>query len=197
MWSRRGGTPESVWCAYDAGVHTLTRVRIWLVVFVIGLVVSGVTAFPLQAETGLLLRLLHFDWVPAPDALLSWIERAHEGITRTNEQYPFIAYGTDWLAFAHLIIAVAFWGPLRDPVRNVWVVQFGMIACVAVIPLALIAGPIRGIPWGWQLVDISFGLVGVVPLLFAYAGIRRLAGPASAEGEDPSIRVMESTGRGM
>ena len=109
---------------------------------------------------------------------------------------PFIAYGTDWLAFAHLVIALAFWGPLRDPVRNVWVVQFGMIACIAVIPLALIAGPIRGIPWGWQLVDISFGVVGVVPLLFAYAGIRRLARPASAEGEDPSIRVMESTGTG-
>ncbi|SCF41963.1 hypothetical protein [Micromonospora mirobrigensis] len=32
-------------------------------------------------------------------------------------------YGTDWLAFAHLVLAVAFWGPLRDPVRNVWVVQ--------------------------------------------------------------------------
>src|SRR4051812_41374297 len=84
-------------------------------------------------------------------------------------------YGTDWLAFAHLVIAVAFWGPLRDPVRNIWVVHFGMIACVAVVPLALIAGPIRGIPWWWQLIDISFGAVGIIPLLFAERGIRRLA----------------------
>ena len=29
-----------------------------------------------------------------------------------------IAYGTDWLAFAHITIAVAFLGPLKDPVRN-------------------------------------------------------------------------------
>jgi Na+/melibiose symporter-like transporter len=81
---------------------------------------------------------------------------------------------------------VAFWGPIKEPVRNVWVVQFGMIACVAVIPLALIAGPIRGIPWGWQLVDMSFGVVGVVPLLFAYAGIRRLPGYARpSEAQQP------------
>jgi hypothetical protein len=82
---------------------------------------------------------------------------------------------TDWLGFAHLVIAVAFWGPIKDPVRNVWVVQFGMIACLAVIPFALIAGPIRGIPWWWQLIDMSFGIVGIVPLLAAYAQIRRLA----------------------
>jgi hypothetical protein len=156
-------------------VQTLTRVRVWLVVFVIGLILSGVTAFPLRAETDLLVRVLHADWSPAPDVLLAWIDRVHAGIVSTNQQYPFMAYGTDWLAFAHLIIAVAFWGPLRDPVRNVWVVQFGMIACVAVIPLALIAGPIRGIPWWWQLLDMSFGVVGIVPLLFAYRGIRRLA----------------------
>jgi hypothetical protein len=53
-------------------------------------------------------------------------------------------------------------------VRNVWVVQFGMIACVAVVPLALIAGPIRGLPWWWLLIDISFGVFGVIPLLIAY-----------------------------
>jgi hypothetical protein len=98
-----------------------------------------------------------------------------------------MAYGTDWLAFAHLVIAVAFWGPLRDPVRNVWVVQFGMIACLAVIPLALIAGPIRGIPVWWRLIDISFGVVGLVPLLFAYSGIRRLT--AKVVSEEPGERV--------
>jgi len=36
---------------------TLTRVRVWLVVFVVGLVVSGLTAFPLESETRLLARL--------------------------------------------------------------------------------------------------------------------------------------------
>ena len=63
-----------------------------------------------------------------------------------------------------MVIAVAFIGPLRDPVKNVWVIDFGMIACAAVIPLALICGPIRGIPFWWQLIDCSFGVVGIVPL---------------------------------
>lgn len=156
---------------------TLTRIRFWLVLFVIGLIVSGVTAFPLESETRLLVRLLHADWSPAPEhfpVLVDWLDRVHNGIVATNRDYPFMAYGTDWLAFAHLVIAVAFWGPLKDPVRNVWVVQFGMISCVAVVPLALIAGPVRGIPWWWQLIDMSFGVIGIIPLLFAYANIRRL-----------------------
>ena len=46
-------------------------------------------------------------------------------------------------------------GPLRDPVRNVWVIQWAMIACVAVTPLALIAGSVRGIPFGWMLVELD------------------------------------------
>jgi hypothetical protein len=143
------------------------------VVFVVGLVVSGVTAFPLEWESRRLVDLVHAGWWPAP-AVAEWVDRIHEAIARTNRQYPFLAYGTDWLAFAHLVIAVAFWGPLRDPVRNVWVVQSGMIACVGVVPLALIAGAVRGIPWWWQVIDISFGVVGIVPLLLAWAGIRRL-----------------------
>jgi len=159
-------------------------------VFVVGLVVSGVTAFPLEWETRLLVDLLHADWSPAPEhlpALVDWIDRVHTGIAATNRDYPFLAYGTDWLAFAHLVIAIAFWGPFKDPVRNVWVVQFGMISCVAVVPLALIAGPIRGIPWGWQLIDISFGVIGIIPLLFAYANIRKLTRPdPTPRHADPS-----------
>jgi hypothetical protein len=83
----------------------LTRIRVWLVVFVVGLVVSGVTAFPLVTETRLLAELLHA--VPAPDGLVAWIDRVHAGLAATGRDHPFIAYGTDWLAFAHLVIAVA------------------------------------------------------------------------------------------
>jgi hypothetical protein len=159
----------------------VTRVRVWLILFVTGLVLSGVTAFPLETETRLLANAVGST---GPDFLVAWVDRVRDGVATTNRVYPFMAYGTDWLGFAHLVIAVAFWGAIRDPVRNVWVVKFGMIACVAVIPLALIAGPIRGIPWGWRLVDMSFGVVGVVPLLFACAGIRRLpayAGPSEVQ----------------
>ena len=157
-------------------VRLVNRVRFWLILFLAGLVLSGVTAFPLETETRLLANVVGST---GPDFLVAWVDRVRDGIAATNRAYPFMAYGTDWLGFAHLVIAVAFLGAIKDPVRNVWVVQFGMIACVAVIPLALIAGPIRGIPWGWRLVDMSFGVVGIVPLLFAYAGIRRL--PAYVE----------------
>ncbi len=153
-------------------MSTLTRIRVWLVVFVIGLVLSGVTAFPLLAEVGLLTRIVP-DLPGVPADMLAWLDRVHAGLAAVDRDYPFLAYGTDWLAFAHLVIAVAFWGPIRDPVRNVWVVQFGLIACLAVVPLALIAGPLRGIPWWWQLFDISFGVFGAVPLLLAYRLIRR------------------------
>lgn len=110
-------------------------------------------------------------WWPA---LAAWISRVHRGVTGTSQDYPFILYGTDWLAFGHLAIAIAFLGPLRDPVRNLWVVEFGMIVCVLVIPWALFFGPIRGIPFFWQLIDCSFGVVGIVPLYLARRYTRRM-----------------------
>jgi hypothetical protein len=156
--------------------------RFWLVLFVVGLVVSGLTAFPLETELRLASRLLD-GWLGTvtPDGVVLWVDRVHAGLRETNDRYPFIAYGTDWLAFAHLVIAVAFWGPLRDPVRNIWVIHFGVIACIAIVPLALIAGPLRGIPWGWRLIDTSFGVVGAIPLLLALRAIRRMdPGPERA-----------------
>ena len=144
------------------------RIRFWLAIFIAGLFFSGVTAFPLQTELGWLVSFLHsvtLRPIAESAGLLLWIERVNEGLSSTNAQYPFLAYGTDWLAFAHLVIAVAFIGPYIDPVRNKWVVTFGLIACIGVIPLALIAGPIRGIPFGWRLIDCSFGVFGSIPLL--------------------------------
>ena len=88
----------------------------------------------------------------------------HEGLQVSYRAYPFLAYGTDWLAFAHIVIAVAFVGPLRDPVRNVWVIEFGMIACALVIPYAFVFGAIRGIPLWWRLIDCSFGVFGIIPV---------------------------------
>lgn len=161
-----------------------TRVRLVLILFIVGLVVSGLTAFPLAWE----LRVLHgflgdpgeHAWV-AP-GLAHWIAFVHQGLRESYRAYPFLAYGTDWLAFAHLVIAVAFFGPLRDPVRNVWVVEFGMIACVLVIPLALIMGPLRGIPLYWQLIDCSFGVVGILPLWYCRRLISRMERLQQAPG---------------
>ncbi len=144
----------------------LWYIRLLLGLFVLALVLSGLTAFPLPWE----LRLLT-SWFGEGTAigtafpgLAYWLSRVREGLDAAGREYPFLAYGTDWLAFAHIVIGVAFWGPLKDPVRNIWVVEFGMIACLLVIPLALVCGPIRGIPFCWRLLDCSFGIVGLIPL---------------------------------
>lgn len=152
------------------------RIRFWLILFIVGLALSGLTAFPLVSEVGLLHRILNAmgmeRWFPAGG---EWIERVDRALIETDRNHPFLFYGTDWLAFAHLVIAIAFIGPLRDPVKNVWVIQFGMIACVAVLPLALIAGPIRGIPFWWRLIDCSFGVIGIVPLWLVYRYTKQLS----------------------
>jgi hypothetical protein len=146
-------------------------------VFMVGLILSGLTAFPLEIELRTLDAILHsgsLHAIASSTGLLDWIDRVYAGVSQTNASYPFLAYGTDWLAFAHLVIAVAFIGPYIDPVRNQWVITLGLIACAGVLPLALIAGPIRGIPLGWRLIDCSFGVVGIIPLLLCRREIAAL-----------------------
>ena len=152
------------------------RIRILLSVFIIGLVLSGATAIPLETEVRLLLRMTAMaDRAGlAPPGLVRWLVAVREALVDVNARYPFIAYGTDWLAFGHFVIAVAFIGPLREPVKNVWVVEFGMIACVLLVPFALGMGAVRGIPVGWRLVDCSFGVCGIVPLWLCWRYIRIL-----------------------
>jgi hypothetical protein len=54
----------------------------------------------------------------------------------------------DWLAFAHLILAVVF--------------------------VALIAGYVRGISFYWRLLDCSFGVIGAVPLILCLRYVAQL-----------------------
>ena len=95
-----------------------------------------------------------------------WILTVRDGLRESYARYPWLAYGTDWLAFAHLVIAIFFIGVFIDPVRNIWILKAGIIACVLVVPLALICGTVRQIPVGWRLIDCSFGAFGVLPLLY-------------------------------
>lgn len=151
----------------------LRCIRVWLGVFIAGLVLSGVTAFPLEHETAFLARFAAAH-PGLPEGISSWLVRVHAALHEDGLRAPFLAYGTDWLAFAHLVLAVLFLGPMRDPVGNKWVLQFGVIACLGVLPLALIAGPLRGIPVFWRLIDCSFGVFGVIPLLFSLRHVREL-----------------------
>ncbi len=155
----------------------LFRIRTLLLFFMAGLVLSGLSAVPLQWEVEILKAWVGSGSLPSrffPSASV-WIDQVYQGVKNGYGQYPFLAYGTDWLAFGHIAIALAFIGPMREPTRNLWVVEFGMIICLLVIPWTLIFGSLRGIPFFWMLVDISFGVVGIIPLWFARRGILRLA----------------------
>ncbi|MGZ4055733.1 MAG: hypothetical protein ACXVPU_04150 [Bacteroidia bacterium] len=147
-----------------------SKIRKWIVLFIVFLILSGVTAFPIETELSFLVN--HYS--SFPEFMQVWLLKIYNAVKETNTNYMQLSYGTDWLAFAHIVIATVFIGPLINPVKNIWVIQFGMIACVMVFPLALIAGHIRQIPFYWQMIDCSFGVLGIIPLYFTYKLIIQL-----------------------
>ena len=164
----------------------LRKIRIAIVIVIVGLVLSGVTAFPLLHELNFLSNLItggNGGLNPANHTgITHWILKVREGLEVTYEAYPFIAYGTDWLAFAHLMIALFFILPYRDPVRYLGVLHVGIWCSLLIFPLALVCGHIREIPIFWRLIDCSFGALCIPPLLYAIGLTKRL--PASKPGRD-------------
>lgn len=140
-----------------------------MAVFIVGLLVSGITAFPLLAEMRLLVSWLGLADATTPvgySGLDFWILTVKLGLEDMYAQYPWIAYGTDWLAFGHIVIALFFIGPFVRPVGSRSVIYAGIAACILVIPFALICGAVREIPFYWRLIDCAFGLFGLIPLLY-------------------------------
>ena len=154
----------------------LLKIRMVTLFFMAALVVSGITAFPVETELRLAMQFLNIEGQnpESLNGLQRWLAFVYEGVSTTNAQFPFIAYGFDWLAFAHIAIAVAFIGLYREPLRNKWLVTWAMICCIGIIPLALICGEIRGIPFFWRLIDISFGVFGMIPLIYLKKLISKL-----------------------
>src|SRR6476660_2833297 len=110
------------------------RIHFLLIFFICALAASGLTAIPLQWELKLLMPFIEkiSNWEIVFPAMSEWIVRINEGVQNGYGQYPFLAYGTEWLAFGHIAIAIAFVGVLRDPLRNIWVVNFGIVTCLLV-----------------------------------------------------------------
>jgi hypothetical protein len=153
------------------------RIKLLTWVFILGLMVAGATAIPLQSEIDLLAKSLGAadkSSADVPAGFTHWILNVREALRDTDAKYPFMAYGTDWLAFGHFAIAVAFIGALRDPVRNVWLFTFGMIACAMIVPYAFVFGGMRGIPLGWRLIDCSFGFFGFIPVWLCHKWAREI-----------------------
>ena len=141
----------------------------WLKFFIASLFISGFTAIPVEQELTYVIN--HF---PFEGSIKGFLDEVLIGLRHTSKDYPFLFYGYDWLAFAHFVLAILFIGPLRDPVKNKWVIEFGLIACILIIPFALIAGHFRGMPFWWRLIDCSFGIIGLFPLAICLKNIKRL-----------------------
>jgi hypothetical protein len=156
----------------------LPRIRRWTLFLIVGLVLAGGTALPIQTELEAGVALLGEDMSARgllPEQAVAWLRSLRDGLRATSAHAPFMFYGTDWLAFGHFMIALAFVGALRDPVRNRWLYEFGMIAC-ALVPLwAFVWGQLRGIPWWWRLIDSAFGVVGFVPAWLCHRWTGQLA----------------------
>ena len=158
----------------------LRRYRAVLFFFIVCLILSGLTAFPLLHELRLMGAWLgiedHASYVKL-DGLKLWIGYVWHGLEVSYAQFPFIGYGTDWLAFGHIAIALFFIGPWREPVPNAWVLRIGLVLCAAVVPLAFLCGEIRGIPMAWRVIDSCFGIFGALSLLYCQRLTRQMAQP--------------------
>ncbi len=137
-----------------------------------GLFVSGVTVWPATAELEVIVRVVWGDAQPT-GRMHGFVLDVLEGLASVEADYPFMLYAHDWLAFAHIMLAILFAGAVRDPVRNVWVVQCGLIMCALVPVLAGICIPLRGIPAAWFWIDFAFAPGAALPLWIALQDIRR------------------------
>lgn len=147
--------------------RALTHTRIWLILFSTTLIASGLTAIFAREGLRFLSPLfsqgsfLQSFWPSMSD----WLTLVFHAIEEVYDKYPFLAYGYDWLAFGHFIISIPFLMAIRDPIRHSWVITYGIFACLAVLPFAILFGAIRGIPLFWRGVDTLFGLGGLIVLL--------------------------------
>lgn len=157
--------------------NTIGRIRWAISIVIFGLVISGLTAFPLLHEINWISNFIANEGELNPSnytGLAHWVLLVREGLENSYRDYPFIAYGTDWLAFAHLMIAMYFILPWLDPKRYIGVLYIGVLSSLLIIPLALICGEIREIPFAWRLIDCSFGVFCIPPLWYAIHKIRNI-----------------------
>jgi len=107
-----------------------------------------------------------------------------------------LLHGLDWLGYTHFLIAFAFIGPWRDPIKNIWVIDFGIIVSLLILPVAFILGYQSEVPIWWTLIDYTFGIISAALLLYikhlvnqmeAYLAYHSLCLPIADYPRDPSL----------
>ena len=146
------------------------RIKAAIIITMLGLLLNGISSLPLRTELNILLSYSG----QLPQFLVDWWTYVNQGVLETSEKYNFMRYGFDWLAFAHLTIAIAFIGPLRDPIKNQWVVKWGMIVAALGIVMAFGWERMRDIPIWWSFVDAGISYVAFLVLWFCNRWIEKL-----------------------
>ena len=167
-------------------MKNLKRAKIMLGVVCFGLLVSGITVWPAVQELKLAVRIVWGDAGPS-GVLHSFVLKAIEGLESVEANYPFMLYAHDWLAFAHIVLAILFAGAIRNPVKNIWIVQCGLIMCALVPVLAGICIPLRGLPLCWFWIDFAFAPAAALPLWIALSDIRKVEAESGKRAQS-SIR---------
>ena len=161
--------------------HQLRKVRLLILLFIIGLVLSGITAMPVQTQLDIAAKCFGVENLtpPATDhsAFIQWLVKVRAEVTRLNVQAPYIFYGFDWLAFGHISVAIAFIWAYRDPIQHRFLFNYGLVLCALIPPWAILTGTIRGIPGWWMLIDCSFAILGSIPLLLCKILIESMGNP--------------------
>ena len=94
-------------------------------IFIIALLLSGISAFPVYIELSWLVKQ---NFVAENNFLNQWLHKVYNGVSAAQINFPFLFYGYDWLAFAHLMIAALFVGVYKNPVRNKFIIRWGIFA---------------------------------------------------------------------
>jgi len=155
---------------------TLKHIRFWLILFFLGILFGLHTVVFVEAETAFFAKHLgHGTTMEATLPVVSdWIEQLYTSVSETYTKYPAMAYCMDWLSYACIVFAIFIIGAIKNPVKNIWIIQVYMIACFLAFLLPFIIGPMRHIPVFWRFLDSSFGLAGLVILLIAYQLTKKL-----------------------
>lgn len=155
---------------------TLRVIRVCLVLFFLGILFGLHTVVFVEVETALFAKFLgRGTWMAQTLPVVStWIDTLYVSITESYRAYPVMAYCMDWLSYACIVFALFIVGAIRDPVRNVWIIQVYLAGCVLASLLPWVVGPMRGVPVFWRVLDGSFGVMGFMILFVAYRLTRRL-----------------------
>lgn len=145
----------------------MKAIRVHLILFISLLAISGLTAFPIETEINFMMRHIN----SFPIFFQDWIKSLYSDIHNTP---AVMFYGTDWLAFAHIIISLFFIPVYLNPKKYKINLKVGIAACFLIFPLAFICGPIRSIPFFHQIIDCSFGVFGSAYLYFILRKIDNL-----------------------